>query len=304
MATTNTEVKLRTKAITEDGATAGSSRSEESVLDRALKLLSSVRFGIIVMILLLVCCMIGMIIMQNNIDGFREYYESLTPAQRALYGSLGFFDIYHSWYFTLLMAIMGLNIVLSSIDRFPAAWQYIRKPKLTASPNFIRAQMFNTSSVMSGSPEAVSKKVASRWRRHGLRARISEDQGRFTVFAQKNSWNRMGAYVVHVALLMILVGGFLTSRYGVGGSLEIIPVESSNHFLVWDTSVESSQSQKAFLPFEVECTDLQQQLIRPEGGLDVMNTIDWLSFIKIRDNERATEVEALVQLNTPCDYSG
>jgi cytochrome c biogenesis protein len=35
-----------------------------------------------------------------------------------------------------------------------------------------------------------------------------------------------------------------------------------------------------------------------------MNTIDWLSFIKIKDSERATEVEALVHLNTPFDYRG
>ena len=37
----------------------------------------------------------------------------------------------------LLLAITALNIILSSIDRFPAAWAYVSKPKLTASPRFI-----------------------------------------------------------------------------------------------------------------------------------------------------------------------
>jgi cytochrome c biogenesis protein len=305
MATTSTEANLAAKDSAETKTLIDApQKGETSVLDSAIELLSSVRFGIIMLLLLLVCCMIGMVIMQQNIEGFREYYEGLSPSQRALYGSLGFFDIYHSWYFTFLLGVTGLNIVLSSIDRFPTAWQYISKPRLAASPNFIRAQMFNVSKEVSGSTVALSERVAAAWRRQGLRPRINEESGRITVFAQRNAWNRMGAYVVHVALLTILVGGFLTSRYGVGGSMEIIPGEAASHFNVWDTSVEASEPQKAKLPFEVECTDLQQQLIRPEGGLDVMNTIDWLSFIKIRDKDQGKEVNALVHLNTPFDYRG
>jgi cytochrome c biogenesis protein len=299
MATINTELN---QAASHTGDAAR--KSEESILDRMLKLLCSVRFGIIILLLLLVCCMIGMVIMQQNIEGFREYYLSLTPSQRALYESLGFFDIYHSWYFTLLLAVMGLNIVLSSVDRFPIAWQYLRKPKLAATPGFIRAQMFSETRELKGSAETLSEKIADGWRRHGFKPRVSEEGGRITVFAQRNVWNRFGAYIVHTGLLIILVGGFLTSRYGVGGSMEIIPGETASNFLVWDTSVEAGEPQKALLPFEVECTDLQQQLIRPEGGLDVMNTIDWLSFIKIKDKEQGKEVEALVHLNTPFDYRG
>jgi hypothetical protein len=56
------------------------------------------------------------------------------------------------------------------------------------------------------------------------------------------------------------------------------------------------------MPFTVECTDLQQALIRPEGNLDVMNTIDWLSYVKITDNGK--ETAALVHLNAPVDYRG
>ncbi len=279
-----------------------SRKVSESIIDQVLRLFSSVRFGIIMLLLVLACCMIGMLIMQQNIQGFREYYENLTPSQRMVYGTLGFFDIYHSWYFTLLLAVTGLNIILSSIDRFPSAWRFVQKPKLAASPNFARAQMFNTAMEVNERPQAFAERVAARWRKKGLRPRISNEGERITVFAERNAWNRLGAYVVHVALLLILAGGFLTSRYGVGGAMEIIPGESSNFFTAFDTDVESERSRKVDLPFAVECTDLQQQLITPEGGLDVMNTIDWLSFIRIKDGE--SETPALVHLNTPYDYRG
>ena len=277
-------------------------KERASIIDRTLRLFSSVRFGIIMLLLVLACCMIGMLIMQQNVQGFREYYEKLTPSQRMLYGTLGFFDIYHSWYFTLLLAVTGLNIILSSIDRFPAAWRFVRKPYLRASPNFARGQMFNAVAEVSSSPQAFAERVAARWRMTGLRTRISKEGERITVFAQRNAWNRLGAYVVHVALLLILAGGFLTSRYGVGGAIEIIPGESSNSFTAFDSDIQSERSRKIDLPFAIECTDLQQQLITPEGGLDVMNTIDWLSFIRIKDG--ANETPALVHLNMPYDYRG
>ncbi|HWP42200.1 MAG TPA: cytochrome c biogenesis protein ResB, partial [Blastocatellia bacterium] len=177
------------------------SRRSESILDKFLGLLSSVRFGVTMLVILLICCMIGMLIMQVEVEGFQEYYQSLTPAQRLIYGKLGFFEIYHSWYFNLLLAITGLNIILASIDRFPTAWQYIAKPKLKASPNFIRAQMFNREAESSEAPANLAESVRAIWRKRGFRGRISEENGRITVFAQRNAWNRLGAYVVHAALL-------------------------------------------------------------------------------------------------------
>lgn len=304
MATTKTHLPTTLAETAPEGeakpqATGGAAAS---IIDSSLRLLSSVRFGIIMLMLLLACCMIGMVIMQQNVEGFRAYYAKLTPSTRNLYESLGLFNIYHSWYFTLLLAITALNIILSSIDRFPAAWAYISKPKRIASSRFIKAQAFNKTVSQPGEAAPVAARVAAAWRKSGMRARINQEDGRITVFAQRHIWNRFGAYVVHVALLLIFLGGFLTSRYGVGGQMELVPGKSSNAFAVFDTTEADSAPKRAVMPFAVECTDLQQSLIRPEGNLDVMNTIDWLSFIKVTDQGK--EIAALVHLNAPYDYRG
>jgi len=303
MATVKTELNVNAPAARDEKRAAGAAATpNQSAMDQALRLFSSVRFGIVMLMLLLLCCVIGMVIMQQNVEGFRAYYARLSPAQRNLYETLGFFDIYHSWYFTLLLAIAGLNIILASIDRFPAAWAYIRKPKVAASPKFISAQMFNQTAEADGHAEAFAERVAASWRKAGLRPRIHRGESRITVFAQRHVWNRLGAYLVHVALLTIFVGGFLTSRYGVGGSMEITPGQSSNAFMTFENQLHGEQVKKAQMPFTVECSDLRQELIRPEGGLDVMNTIDWLSYIKIKDS--GAERPALVHLNSPFDYRG
>src|SRR6185369_14857550 len=165
-------------------------RKSDSILDKTLRLLSSVRFGIVMLSILLMCCMIGMLVMQVNVDGFDKYYAHLKPAQVKIYGALGFFDIYRSRGFTLLLAITGLNIILSSIDRFPAAWAYIRKPKVAASPKFINAQMFNQTAETHGHAEAFAERVAVIWRKAGLRPRINREERRLTVFAERHVWNR------------------------------------------------------------------------------------------------------------------
>src|ERR1043165_8736870 len=108
---TKTEVR-----VTKPPAAAGESAS---VVTRALNLLSSVRFGVVLLVLLAAACMAGMLIVQQNVDVFDKYFAGLTPAQKFLYGKLGFFDIYHAWYFNGLLLVLSLNIVLASIPPFP-----------------------------------------------------------------------------------------------------------------------------------------------------------------------------------------
>jgi cytochrome c biogenesis protein len=305
MATSETEVKSESQSVqTPAAANVRVKKQDESVIDKILKLLSSVRFGLVMLSLLLICSMLGMLIMQVEVEGFQEYFAKLTPAQRLVYTKLDLNNIYHSKFFTFLLAITALNIILASIDRFPTAWQYIVNPKLKASPNFIRAQMFTSELETHQSAKEFADKIKAIWSRRGFRARISEENNRITVFAERSAWNRLGAYFVHVALLTIFVGGFMTNQLGVGGSMEIIPGETSDQFQTLESTLEGPKTGTAKLPFNIECTDLQQKLIRPEGGLEATNTIDWLSYVRIKDKETNSTRDAIVHLNNPYDYKG
>src|SRR5215475_5999420 len=62
------------------------------VIDGFLNLLSSVPFGIVLLVLLIIACMIGMLIQQQDLETFPAYYAELTPAEKNVYGFLGFFD--------------------------------------------------------------------------------------------------------------------------------------------------------------------------------------------------------------------
>ncbi|HEY6328777.1 MAG TPA: cytochrome c biogenesis protein ResB [Blastocatellia bacterium] len=305
MATTQSEAKVGAPVASAATNIKVRPKKQDTILDNVLALLSSTKFGVVMLTILLICSVIGMLIMQTVDQDFHKYYAKLTASQQVVYSALDLFDIYHSWYFDLLLSITGLNIILASIDRFPTAWQYVWKPKYKASPAFIHAQVFNTETAMQEPPQQLSERIKSIWHKQGYRTRITDENGRVTVFGQRNSWNRLGAYFVHIALLTIFTGGFLTNRYGVGGQMIVQPGNQSQQFNTLKVTAAGDQTGVATLPFSIECSDIKQQLINESGTLDPGNTVDWFTSVRLLDqNEKLVTSPAVVHLNKPYDYRG
>jgi len=278
-------------------------RNKESILTRVLKLFCSVRFGVTLLVLLGLACLIGMLVMQQNVDGFDRYFADLTPAQRLVYGKLGIFDIYHSWYFNALLALLSANIVLTSVDRFPKAWKFLSKPNVTVPVRWLRDQKQTAEIALEGSQDFVIERIRATMKEFGWKKfRLGEKNGKVFVLGESGAWNRLGAYAVHVGLLTIFLGGFLTGQFGSTGNMPLTPGESTN--LTHDTLVELDKANEITkrLPFEVTCTDIQQKLIKKEGSIDASNTIDWITRFRIKDE--TGEHDASVQMNRPFDYRG
>ena len=271
---------------------------------RTLDLLSSVRFGVSLLVLLAAACMVGMLIMQQNVEGFDKYFVTMTPAQKFLGGKLGVFDIYHAWYFNALLLVLSLNIVLASIDRFPGAWTFISRKKLDASGHWLSGQKPSaTLTVHAANLEEAVSRVVGAFRGARLKTVVTQKKGKTYVFGERGAWNRLGAYAVHVALLTIFFGGFLTSTFSITGQMPLEPGLTSNELTETVFNLDQLSRSVRQLPFEVECTDIEQKLIRKEGAITADNTLDWLTRIRIKDPERG-EHEALVHLNRPYDYRG
>lgn len=277
--------------------------TNESLLSRFLKLLCSVRFGVTLLVLLALACLVGMLIMQENVDGFANYYASLTPSQQLVYGKLGFFDIYGSWYFSALLAVLSLNIVLASIDRFPKTWAIVSKPNLTVPVRWLQSQNQSDTLSLQGEKEDVTEKIKTAFAKNGWRkASVTEKNGKTFVYAESGAWNRLGYLAVHVALLTIFLGGFLTTQLGHTGQMPLTPGQTSNQIFETTFELDRMEQITKLIPFEITCTDIQQKLIKDDGSIGVNNTIDWLTFFTIKDGNETHQ--AFVQMNRPFDYRG
>lgn len=274
-----------------------------NAITKLLNLLSSVKFGVILLVLLIIAAMIGMLIMQQNVEGFDKYYAERTPSQQLLWGALGWFDIYHVWYFNALILILSLNIVLASIDRFPKAWTFISRPKLDAGATWLKGQEQSATMKLEGeNRQTVAERIASACKSLGFKPKITEKGNKVFVFAEKDRWNRLGAYAVHVALLTIFTGSFLTSQFGRTGQMFLKPGMTESTMVETQFNLDKQQPVTLRLPFEVTCTDVQQTLIKKDGPITANNTIDWMTRIRIKDEYG--ERDALVHMNAPFDYRG
>lgn len=274
-----------------------------SIINSSLRLLSSVRFGVVLLCLLGLACFLGMVIMQQNVDGFENYFAALTPAQRLVYARLGLFNIYHAWYFNALLGVLSLNIVLASIDRFPRTWRFISQPPVTVPLRWLDGSKHADRIGLRTTIDDAQTSIPHLLKQSGWsHVRTDNKAGRTFFFAERGAWNRLGAYAVHVALLTIFLGGFLTSELGTTGNLPLAPGESSD--LIRENVVDLDKVNEVTkkLPFSVAFTDIEQKLIRKDGSLAAGNTIDWITRFTILDETGSHE--AMVQMNRPFDYRG
>jgi ResB protein required for cytochrome c biosynthesis len=277
--------------------------------ERFIDFLSSVRFGVFLLCVVVFLAFLGMVIIQKNVEGFEPYFASLTPAERWLFGVLGLFDIYHSWYFNFLLLILSLNIILSSIDHFPKAWAYISKPKLEATRAWLLHQKQNRIlSVKAASPSEAAEKIKEVFKKHGFSVRTTEKNSRIHVFGESGKWNRLGAYIVHVALLLLFLGHFVALQTGFDADVRLMPGQTTNEIQLIELNLDtqsgvSTERYNVALPFTITCTDIEQKLIDPQGSINITNTIDWRTQIKIDDPQYGTTV-ADIQLNKPFSYRG
>lgn len=281
-----------------------SARKAVPIGNRLLDFISSVRFGVTLLCTLVVLSMIGMIIIQQNVEGFDSYFASLTPAERLVYSRLGLFDIYHSWYFNVLLLILSLNIILASIDRFPSAWSYVVKPKLTATKAWLLGQPNTAELDFPGAGAAAAAgSIESELRSKRFKTTVTEKDGAIYVFGESGKYNRLGAYIVHISLLTLFLGHFVALQTGFDADVRMIPGDATDQIQMIQFELDKKEKFNVQLPFTMTCTDIQQKLIDPRGSIAVTNTLDWRTQLRVDDPEYGTTI-ADVSMNKPFNYRG
>ncbi len=293
------------------------------IVNRILDFLSSVRFGVVLLCILVLLSLVGMLVVQQNVNSFDSYFASRTPAEKYVYGTLGIFDIYHSWYFNFLLLVLSLNIILASIDRFPGAWSYVRAPKLTATRGWLLRQKQSAILHSTADEKQLAEQIKNTFEANGFSAKITEDSDisygtdasgkkdfselvnkrRLYVFGESGRWNRLGAYVVHVFLLTLFLGHFTALQTGFDADVQMIPSEKTSEIQLIQFNLDKQERFAVGLPFTITCTDIEQNLIDPNGSIEIDNTIDWHTRIKI-DDPQYGETVADVSLNRPFEYRG
>jgi cytochrome c biogenesis protein len=221
--------------------------SDLPVLERLWKLFASVKLTIVLLLTLATTSIIGTLIPQNEAP--MAYFEAFGAFFYRLFSLLGFFDMYHSWWFRSLILMLVANIVVCSIDRLQATWKviFVRHPRFNPG----RYRQLKNRVEYNHNEESEQLKtlyqpvIARRFRYQ----RTEETDKGFAIYGERGRWTRLGVYVVHFSVVLLLIGGLIGSIFGFEGFVNIPEGESIQ-------SIQLSNSvQKRPLGFEVRCDD-------------------------------------------------
>ena len=206
---------------------------------------SSVKLTIVLLIILAIVSILGTIVPQEQ--GTAEFARRLNPAMLQIFTSLDLFDMYHSIWFRVLIGCLAMNLIICSIDRFPATWK-----RFTLRPEPDRTKPFDhlpsqQSFLTQGTPEKVANKVDKLFQSRYKKIREKKIGANHFFYGERGGYSHFGVYLVHLSVLLILAGSLIGSFFGFDAYVNILEGEQINSVILRKTMKPLK------LKFDVRC---------------------------------------------------
>ncbi len=223
-----------------------------------------------------------------------EYLRTITENKLKLYKALGFFDMYHSWWFILLLALLTANLIACSIKRLPHIWKLITRP-VTVMDDSLEKTLANATTVQApGDAATLKDAVVPLLTAEFAAPRITEEAGAFHLYAEKAPWSRLAVYVVHLSVVVIFIGAIVGSLFGYKAFVNILEGESV-------TSVISTRTGKEIpLGFAIGCEKFSVSYYKTGAPKE------FKSILTVLENGQSVPGYAQVPVivNDPLSYKG
>jgi cytochrome c biogenesis protein len=249
------------------------------------KTLTAIQTGVILLIVVGAVAAAGTLILQRPLTEPEKMERAYSPQALRLLDATGLTDVYHTWWFLALLAMVSITIICASIERFPNAWRFYARPYKTPDEHFRKALPLQKQISVSDVDAALvaTTRVFSK---HHLRAERVDS----SLFAERNRFSVMAVYIVHASLLMIFAGGILGGWFGYRGYLSLTRGQQSNEIALRDGGSRT-------LPFSVRC-DAAGQENYPDG-----TPKRWWSKLVVLENGREV-LRKEIAVNDPLTYGG
>ncbi|MBT9281929.1 MAG: cytochrome c biogenesis protein ResB [Hydrogenibacillus schlegelii] len=189
-----------------EGAARRSQQKPRTIVDHLWRFFASVKVAVWMIVIALIASIIGTILPQEQFKQSSLPPEIFYPQTYGLIGEiyyrLGFHNLYYSWWFIALLLMIGISLVVCSIDRAVPLYKALKKKRLPTDPGFFRRQR------LFAAVEAPEDAV-DRLRAAFARRRFQLTEGKGTLLAEKGRISRWGPYVNHVGLILLILAFML-----------------------------------------------------------------------------------------------
>ncbi|PGY13968.1 cytochrome c biogenesis protein ResB [Bacillus sp. AFS031507] len=188
-----------------EGSARRSQTYNKTFIDKIWNFFSSVKVGVWLIIITLIASSLGTILPQEMyIDLPADvYYEQEYGWVGKLYYQLGFNNLYGSWWYLLLIAMIGISLVICSLDRVVPLYKALKAQRVTRHEGFLKRQR------IFGVNESADENDLTLIKKHLMARRYHVREENGDILAEKGRFSRWGPYVNHVGLIIFLLGGML-----------------------------------------------------------------------------------------------
>ncbi len=209
--------------------------------------IGSMSLAIILLVVLSIASVIGTVLLQNQ--GQADYLQQFGPLWYWVFRSLGLFDMYHTWWFLGMLGFLMVSLTSCLWRNVPKMLKEMRTRKATVAEKSLKRFQYLHDWQLDGAADAAALQQAFRKRLPGWEFRESNQDGVRYFRADKGRWNKWGYILVHSAILVILVGGWMGSEYGFRGDMAVPEGQAEDEI----SFLQGTQTGHLKMPFKVRC---------------------------------------------------
>ncbi len=263
-------------------------KKKQGVFDHIWMFFASVKLSIYTLVLLALTSVIGTVVLQNGSP--QQYVQLYGEGLYNLIVVLGIDDMYHAWWFLALLVLLCINIIVCSVERLSTSWKIIFPKTVKFNPERFRRMKNSQTMEINGNtdPSVACERL--------LKDRVKlfqkgEEEGKVLLFGEKGRWTRLGVYVVHASVLLLLIGALIGSLFGFKANLRLDEGDTKGVVSAAKTRIPIK------LPFEIRCDDFEVKFY------DTGAPEEFRSTLTIIENGKESFTED-IRVNHPLRYKG
>ena len=258
--------------------------------DRIWNFFTSLKLVILLLLILSALSVAGTIIEQNK--PLQEYYRFFKPSTVDLFNKLGLLDMYHSWWFISCLALLAMNIMACTMDRYSGIMAGLRKKNLILDENLGKSLNPLTKTKYALPLDAVEKEIMElAGKSFSCKPVVTHaEDGVRHYFFEKGKYSRLAFFFTHLSVLIIFIGALIGSFIGFKGYVNIFEGEAVSQLGTRAGDVKS-------LNFSVKCNSFKAEFY-PNGAPK-----DYRSDLSIIKDGKEV-MKKTIRVNDPLTFEG
>ena len=272
---------------------------KKTIIDKIWDIFASVKLAVINFSLIALTSVVGTVIEQQadpekNVKLLMKMFGLGHEAAHSFLGvldNIGFTDMYHAWWFLAFLLIFCINLIICSLDRLPRVLKLVREKIRPLHVEHIEKMSIKKAFFQKNKAAHIKELAASSLDKIGFKPLESSGEEGTQLYAEKGNFTRLGVYITHLSILLILIGAVIGIFFGYNAVLNLPEGEVSSF-------AYKDRETKIPLGFDLRCDNFEVEYY---PGSEMPKAYkSWLTVLK--DGKEV--MKKSIGVNDPLSYEG